>query len=71
MTMTATSHDYFQAARDDVAGIVPAHLAARRMERRLMTGAAVLTALLMAATVLHGWHVSRSLPDLATFAFRV
>ena len=85
MTMTSASPDYFRVApdfaravpdfaravNDDVAEIVPAHLAAQRMERRLMLGTAILAAVVLISTMLHGWSTLVDLPDVVTFAFRV
>lgn len=61
------------AANDDAASsdLVGPHLAARRMQRRIVLGVAVLAALVLASTMLHAYQVMRELPDLVTYAFRV
>ena len=72
--MTALAHTHFDliAANDDAdADIVPAHLMARRLEARLMLGAALLAATVLLAAMAHGVSVMSAIPDLATFAFRV
>lgn len=60
---------YFEAANDDTE-IVPAHLAARRRERRLMAVIAALAVAVLAATLVNGYYALQPLPD-TTFAFRV
>lgn len=59
----------FVAANDDL-DIVPAHFAARRTERRRVTVAAILAALVLAVTLVNGYSALQPLPD-QTFAFRV
>ncbi len=72
MTRTAfmTSPASFADASDDL-DIVPAHIAARRMQRRLMAVASALAVLVLAVTLYQGAIVLRTPPDLVTFAFRV
>ncbi len=72
MTRTAymTSLASFTGGSDDL-DIVPAHLAARRTQRRLMAIASALAVLVLAVTLYQGAIVLRTPPDLVTFAFRV
>lgn len=59
----------FRVANDDLE-IVPAYLAARRAERRLMAVAAVLAVAVLALTLVNGYYALQPVPDV-TFAFRV
>lgn len=63
---------YVRAANDDAeADIVPAHLAARRVERRIMAGAAILAVAMLATGVVQNYGAFRDLPDAVSNAFRV
>ena len=61
------------AANDDteLSDLVGAHLAARRMQSRLVLGVAVLASVVLAATIWHGYVMMQEIPDITTFAFRV
>lgn len=63
---------YVRAANDDAeADIVPAHLAARRVERRIMAGAAILAVAMLATGMVQNSSALRDLPDAVNSAFRV
>ena len=59
----------FRVANDDLE-IVPAFLAARRTEQRLMAFAAILAVAVLTLTLVNGYLALQPVPD-ATFAFRV
>ncbi len=67
-------HSIFAEARLRVANddlqIVPAYLATRRTERRLMAVAAALAIAVLSLTLVNGYYALQPAPD-ATFAFRV
>lgn len=63
---------YLRAANDDAeTGIVPAHLAARRMQRRIMTIAALLAVGMLTSAITGGHSAVPNVPDLLISAFRV
>lgn len=70
-TIAALTHETDDAPRPVSADIVSAYLATRRVQRQLTIVAACIAALVLAATIAHGYHVMRPLPDIVTFAFRV
>ena len=70
-TTLALAHDHDDARRPVAADIVSAYLATRRVQRQVTAVVACVAALVLAATIVHGYHVMRPLPDIVTFAFRV
>lgn len=73
MTHTTANHFLFTPANDDrqVADAVPAHIALRTRERRLMLSSVVLAISVLSATIVHGYVAMQPIPDMVTFAFRV
>ena len=63
---------YLRAANDDdAAGIVPGHLAARRMQRRIMTAVAILAVSVITTGIVQGYQRFQMLPETASTPFRV
>lgn len=73
MTTHANIDLRFAVANDDIplADILPGHLMARRMQRHMMVGVAVLASVMLSATVLKGYSALQPMPDIVTFAARV
>jgi len=63
------ANDDFRFSREG--DVVSAHLARRRTRRGLVTIASCLASVVVAMTLIHGYQVTRPLPDMVTFAFRV
>lgn len=63
---------YLRAANDDAeTDIVPAHLAARRAERRMMAVVALLAVCVLGGAFSQGLSVITNFPSIVNNAFRV